>query len=289
MLKHKKLLAGYNFALLDENSKREIRRTILKAIAVPGYQVSFASRELPIFYGWGTGGLQVTLSIIGPQDVLKVIDQGDDDSVNAVNLRSLIRSTTNVETTYDTKEATLIQSRHRVPEQKLRSDQILVLQVPMPEALRRVEPREVETRRMHAEKDYGKMYVTLYEDILHHQEITIGAGYPVMVFNRHVMSPSPIPRWDTPLLSQSENLFLFGAGREKKIYAVPPYTDVVPLALDDYPFRVEDFGGEACIFCESKETYMNELPGRHGKQRAYICSDTSYCKKRRRNKEMEVK
>ena len=29
--------------------------------AIPGFQVPFASRELPIFYGWGTGGLQITL------------------------------------------------------------------------------------------------------------------------------------------------------------------------------------------------------------------------------------
>lgn len=44
----------YNFAFLDEGSKREIRRSILKAVAVPGYQVPFGSRELPIGRGWGT-------------------------------------------------------------------------------------------------------------------------------------------------------------------------------------------------------------------------------------------
>ena len=38
----------YNFAFLDEGSKREIRRSILKAVAIPGYQVPFGSRELPI-------------------------------------------------------------------------------------------------------------------------------------------------------------------------------------------------------------------------------------------------
>ena len=42
----------YNFAFLDEGSKREIRRSILKAVAVPGYQVPFGSRELPIGRGW---------------------------------------------------------------------------------------------------------------------------------------------------------------------------------------------------------------------------------------------
>ena len=33
---------SYNFAYLDEQTKRMIRRAILKAIAIPGYQVPFA-------------------------------------------------------------------------------------------------------------------------------------------------------------------------------------------------------------------------------------------------------
>ena len=34
-------LSGYNFAYLDEQTKRMIRRAILKAVAIPGYQVPF--------------------------------------------------------------------------------------------------------------------------------------------------------------------------------------------------------------------------------------------------------
>jgi alpha-D-ribose 1-methylphosphonate 5-phosphate C-P lyase len=71
-----------NFAYLDERTKRMIRRAILKAVAIPGYQVPFGSREMPLPYGWGTGGIQVTASVIGPEDKLKVIDQGSDDTVN---------------------------------------------------------------------------------------------------------------------------------------------------------------------------------------------------------------
>ena len=89
------------FAYLDEGSKREIRRSILKAVAIPGYQVPFGSRELPIGRGWGTGGIQLTLSLIGEADVLKVIDQGSDDSVNAVNIKQFVCASTGVETTYD--------------------------------------------------------------------------------------------------------------------------------------------------------------------------------------------
>lgn len=267
----------YNFALLDENSKREIRRALLKAISIPGFQVPFASRELPIFYGWGTGGLQITLSLIGKDEILKVFDQGDDDSVNAVNLKRLIQLTTGVEVTSDTGWATLLQTRHRIPEHPLRSDQVLVLQVPMPEPLRKVESRETETTRMHSEKDYGKMYVKLYEDVLHHGEITLSSNYPVLVYDRHLMATTPIPRWDVPKLDQAENLYLFGAGREKKIYAVPPYTRVEPLSLDDYSFRVEKFDGKACVFCNSTTSFLNEIPSPDGSGQAYACSDTHFC------------
>src|SRR5436189_5934212 len=108
---------GYSYAYLDAFAKRELRRRILKSIAIPGYQVPYASRELPIARGWGTGGLQVTLSLVGPESVVKVIDQGADDSVNAANLRRFITRMSGAETTTDTLKSTLLQSRHRIPEE----------------------------------------------------------------------------------------------------------------------------------------------------------------------------
>src|SRR3546814_15057416 len=77
---------GYSFAYLDEQTKRMIRRCILKAVAVPGYQVPFGGREMPLPSGWGTGGMQVTASIIGRDDTLTVIDQGADDTPNTGTL-----------------------------------------------------------------------------------------------------------------------------------------------------------------------------------------------------------
>ena len=41
----------YNFAYLDESTKRMLRRALLKAVAIPGYQVPFGSREMPLPYG----------------------------------------------------------------------------------------------------------------------------------------------------------------------------------------------------------------------------------------------
>ena len=270
-------LEGYNYAFLDELSKKAVRRALLKGVAIPGYQVPFGSRELPIARGWGTGGLQITLSLVGPGDVLKVIDQGADEGVNAVNIRRLVeRTSPGVTTTLDTAEATVIQTRHRIPEQPLREDQLIVFQVPQPEPLRNVEWREVETRRMHAEADYSRMWVALYEDVVQNGRVTRYAGYPVMVNGRHVMAPSPIPKWDVPKLHMAPYLSLFGAGREKRIYAVPPLTSVVPLSFDDYPFAVESFDGRDCARCGSPNTYLVSLPDERGGS-VYICSDSSWC------------
>ncbi len=275
-----RLTGKYSFAFLDEGTKREIRRKILKAIAIPGYQVPFGSRELPIARGWGTGGLQITLSIIGPDDTLKVIDQGSDDSVNAVNIGRFVNRVTGVDLTTDTAAASIVQTRHRIPEEPMNQEQVLVLQVPIPEVLRTVEPSEKETRRMHAEADYSAMWLYLYEDIIKYREISIGSRYPVTVNHRYIMDPSPIPRWDIPKLHRAQNLFLFCAGREKRIYAIPAHTEVKPLEFEDHRFRVEDFKGAACSRCGSTNTYLDEIVEDESGERTYSCSDTAYCAKK---------
>ena len=229
-------MSDYNFAYLDEQTKRMIRRALLKAVAIPGYQVPFASREMPMPYGWGTGGVQVTASCLMPDDVLKVIDQGADDTTNAVSIRKFFQKTADVAVTEQTGDATIIQTRHRIPEEDLTEDQILVYQVPIPEPLRFLEPRETETRRMHALEEYGLMHVKLYEDIARHGHIATAYAYPVKVEGRYVMDPSPIPKFDNPKMEMAA-LQLFGAGREQRIYAIPPYTQVVSLDFEDYPFE----------------------------------------------------
>ena len=112
----------YNFAYLDEQTKRMIRRALLKALAIPGYQVPFASREMPMPYGWGTGGIQVTAACLQPNDILKVIDQGADDTTNAVSIRKFFARTAAVKTTESTADATIIQTRHRIPERTLQKE-----------------------------------------------------------------------------------------------------------------------------------------------------------------------
>ncbi|WP_248310323.1 alpha-D-ribose 1-methylphosphonate 5-phosphate C-P-lyase PhnJ [Bosea sp. 117] len=269
----------YNFAYLDEQTKRMIRRAILKAIAIPGYQVPFAAREMPMPYGWGTGGVQVTAAVLGPDDVLKVIDQGADDTTNAVAIRGFFEKTAGVATTTATREATIIQTRHRIPETALSEEQILVYQVPIPEPLRFLEPRETETRALHALAEYGLMHVKLYEDIARHGHIATTYAYPVEVAGRYVMDPSPIPKFDNPKMDDCPALQLFGAGREKRIYAIPPYTSVRSLDFDDHPFRVQRFD-KPCALCGAEGVYLDEviLDDRGG--RMFVCSDTDHCEGR---------
>lgn len=260
--------------VMDEQAKRESRRAVIAGICVPGYIVPFGSREMPVARGWGSGGLQVTLAIGGTDDNVKVIDQGDEEGVNAVNLRRLIVGTLGSASTADTEESTIVQSRHRVPEEHMGSHQTLVLQVPQSEPLRVVEKSVFECKRRHAEADYAKMWVALYERLALTGVMGTGAGHPVLVHNRHLMAPSPIPRWDIPRLHQSEHLTLLSHGRDKKIYAVPPFTDVEPLSFEDVPFEVEHIEGGRCAKCGTEASFMVET-----KAHEYICSDVQFCLK----------
>jgi alpha-D-ribose 1-methylphosphonate 5-phosphate C-P lyase len=152
---------AYNFAYLDEQTKRMIRRAILKAIAIPGYQAPFASREMPMPYGWGTGGVQVTAAILGPDDVLKVIDR--------VPTTPLTRSRSKFFGKTASVATTTAGGRHRDPDPAPDYEHRCMpggagLSVPIPEPLRFWATRD-ETRRMHALGEYGLMHVKLYEDI----------------------------------------------------------------------------------------------------------------------------
>lgn len=280
------------YAYLDEQTKRNVRRAILKALAMPGRQVPFTSREMPVARGWGSGGLQVTLSVVGPHDVVKVIDQGDDDSVNAAGMRALITRTARCRETRSTTEATIIQSRHRIPERPMRPDQLLVLQVPHPEPLRRVVPDEGEALRHHAEHDWTPAWLDLYDDTARLGQPRTGADHPVLVEGTELMSPSPVPRYDVLRLNRRNHPIILGAGRRARIVALPPYTRVEPLAFTDRPLEPEAAGGP-CVRCGSTTSYRvplgsgYELTTVTGASHTvtgvsqWVCSDVDACAERR--------
>jgi alpha-D-ribose 1-methylphosphonate 5-phosphate C-P lyase len=96
--------------------------------------------------------------------------------------------------------------------------------VPIPEPLRFLEPRETETRKMHALEEYGLMHVKLYEDIARHGEIATAYAYPGQGRGALCHGPLADPEIRQPQARKSAAMQLFGAGREQRIYAVPPYT-----------------------------------------------------------------
>jgi alpha-D-ribose 1-methylphosphonate 5-phosphate C-P lyase len=133
---------------------------------------------------------------------------------------------------------------------------------------------------MHALEEYGVMHVKLYEDIARHGHIATTYAYPVKVDGRYIMDPSPTPKFDNPKMHMCSALQLFGAGREKRIYAIPPFTAVVSLDFEDHPFEVNRFA-EPCALCGAEGVYLDEVILDDDGRRMFVCSDTDYCEERR--------
>ena len=94
------------------------------------------------------------------------------------------------------------------------------------------------------------------------------------------MDPSPTPKFDNPKMNESPALQLFGAGREKRIYAIPPYTKVISLDFEDHPFEIQKWN-VPCALCGATHTFLDEVIMDDKGGRMFVCSDTDYCAKRR--------
>jgi alpha-D-ribose 1-methylphosphonate 5-phosphate C-P lyase len=81
-------------------------------------------------------------------------------------------------------------------------------------------------------------------------------------------------------MDRSPALQLFGAGREKRIYAVPPYTPVRSLDFEDHPFTV-DRQPQDCALCGAGDTWLDEVILDDRGRRMFVCSDTDHCAGRR--------
>jgi alpha-D-ribose 1-methylphosphonate 5-phosphate C-P lyase len=74
-------------------------------------------------------------------------------------------------------------------------------------------------------------------------------------------------------------LQLFGAGREKRIYAIPPYTEVRSLDFEDHPFRTTR-APQCCAMCGADDSYLDEVVTDDQGGRMFVCSDTDHCETR---------
>ncbi len=117
------------------------------------------------------------------------------------------------------------------------------------------------------------MHVKLYEDIARYGHIATTYDYPVLVNGRYVMSPSPIPKFDNPKMHMNPALQLFGAGREKRIYAVPPYTRWRAWASRTTRSRCS--AGTRAVRCAARPTafWTRSSPTMPG-GRMHVCSDS---------------
>jgi alpha-D-ribose 1-methylphosphonate 5-phosphate C-P lyase len=124
------------------------------------------------------------------------------------------------------------------------------------------------------------MHVKLYEDIARHGRVATSYAYPVEVAGRYVMDPSPTPKFDNPKMDGCAALQLFGAGREKRIYAVPPHTAVKSLDFEDHPFA-RDRSEAPCALCGSRGGFLDEIITDDRGGRMLVCSDTDFCEANR--------
>jgi alpha-D-ribose 1-methylphosphonate 5-phosphate C-P lyase len=87
-------------------------------------------------------------------------------------------------------------------------------------------------------------------------------------------------------MNMNPALQLFGAGREKRIYAVPPHTLVESLAFTDHPFVVERWD-RCCAICGAGDSFLDEIITDDRGSRMFVCSDTDYCRQRQAAKAEE--
>ena len=141
---------------------------------------------MPLAYGWGTGGMQVTAAaILGPDDVLKVIDQGSDDTTNAISIREILRASTAGVATTD-RYGGCHRDPDKAPHSRRRrctAGQVHGLSgAASPSrcaSWSRARPRRGACTRL---AEYGLMHVKLYEDIARFGRIIATAyAYPVKV------------------------------------------------------------------------------------------------------------
>jgi alpha-D-ribose 1-methylphosphonate 5-phosphate C-P lyase len=95
-----------------------------------------------------------------------------------------------------------------------------------------------------------------------------------------VATPTPIPSWDVPNLSMARCLYLFGAGREKRIHCIPPFTRVAPLEFEDIRFKVEEFVGIKCSVTDQDKAFLDQIYA-DDFSRSYVVNDSNFLDKLR--------
>ncbi len=229
------------------HSRSQVQTYRMKAVAVPGYQVPFGGREMPLPYGWGTGGIQVTAAIIGRDDTAEGDRPGrrrhDQCRLDPPLLRACGLTSPRPRTR---KKRPSSRRAIACPRRPSKDGQILVFQVPIPEPLRMLEPRETETRTLHALSEYGVMQVSLYESIARHGRIAKTYNYPVHGERALHHEPLADPEVRQPQ-ARPQRRRCSSTAPAARSASMPcrRYTPVKSLDFDDHPFEIETWS-ECC-------------------------------------------
>lgn len=76
-------------------------------------------------------------------------------------------------------------------------------------------------------------------------------------------------------------LYLFGAGREKRIHCIPPFTRVEPLEFEDIRFKVEEFIGVRCSVSNEDKAFMDQVFA-EDLSTSYVINDSNFLDKLRK-------
>ena len=204
-------------------------------------------------------GSRFTAAIIGRDDTLKVIDQGADDTTNAVSIRHFFAKVAGVATTTHTAEATVIQTRHRIPETPLRENQIIVYQVPIPEPCTfwsPERPKPAPARALRIRRHAGEPL----RGVARHGHISRATTIRSWSNGRYIMSPSPIPKFDNPKLDRSPALQLYRRRpREAHLRRAALHAGQGAYDFDDHPFEIGDLGASAANSAAPGKALLDEI------------------------------
>ena len=155
--------------------------------------------------------------------------------------------------------------------------QVLIYQVPRPDPLRGFINSGSESRKRHGDHDYGVVYTRLFEQWLQSGETALGYDHPMIIEDGVMMSPSPVPAQDNKRIAHSPAIQIFGAARERRLYALPAYTSAQSLQFDDLAFTMRH-SAHHCSICLSIDAYLDNLGSEDEPQ--WVCSDSECCQLR---------
>ena len=280
MIEELKFQKSFNYAFIDEFTKKEIRRKTLKAVCIPGYQVPYSSPEMPISRGWGTGGLHLIPRAHRTRRCLQGHRSGQRCQRECLQPASVRQIDDQLRThfRYGGRDADSVAPPCSRGDPDREADSRAAGAAAGASARRGA--LRGEDSQMHAEADYAKIWVTLYESYVRSGSL-MQRRRPSHHGERPLRRDAVAhPELGCAELNMARCLYLFGAGREKRIHCIPPFTRVEPLEFEDIRFKVEEFVGIQCSATKQDKAFMDQIYADDFSS-SYVVNDSNFLDKLR--------